>query len=83
MKEKMKLVEDYIIKTYKPEMIMSDMVSEVILHDSYERYLYKPSQTELKWLVCRLRFIVADAELDILLKKEEDEQWQKWLYDGK
>jgi hypothetical protein len=83
MKEKMKLVEDYMLKTYKTELIMSDMLKEVIIHDAYERYLYKPSEVEVNWIVCRLRFIIADAQLDILLKKEEDEEWQKWLYDGK
>jgi hypothetical protein len=79
-KEKMKLVEDYMMNTYKPEMIMNDMVSDVIIHDSYEGYLYRPSQVELNWLIAKLRFNVADEELNQEIKRQDDESFMNWIY---
>ena len=76
----MKLVEAYMMNTYKPEMIMNDMVSDVIIHDSYERYLYRPSQVELNWLIAKLRFIVADEELNQEIKRQDDESFMNWIY---
>ena len=83
MKTKMELIEDHMIKTYEPDLIMSDVVVDVITKDAYDMYLYKPSQTELKWLICKLRFMIADAELKEELKKEEELEWHRWLYDKK
>lgn len=80
MNEKMKLVEDHIIGSYAPGLIMSDMVSDVIIHDAYERYLFKPSRIELNWLVAKLRFIVADQELAEEIKKQDEEAWHNWIY---
>ena len=79
-KEKMKLVEAYMMNTYKPEMIMNDMVSDVIIHDSYDRYLYRPTEIELNWLIAKLRFIVADRELDEEIKKQDEESFMNWIY---
>lgn len=80
MKEKMKLVEDHIIGSYAAGLIMSDMLNDVIMHDAYERYLYKPSRVELNWLIAKLRFIVADQELAEEIKKQDEEDWCKWIY---
>jgi hypothetical protein len=82
-KEKMKLVEDYMMNTYKPEMIMSDMVSDVIIHDSYEGYLYRPTEVELNWLICHLRFIVADDQLKEEIKRQDDLDWHNLFYNDK
>ncbi len=80
MKDKMKLVETHMMSSYKKEMIMSDMVKEVIIYDSYERYLYRPSQIELDWLVCKLRFNIADLELTEEVKRQDDESFMNWIY---
>jgi hypothetical protein len=82
-KEKIKLVVEHMMSSYKPELIRSDMVKEVIIHDGYERYLFKPSEVELNWLICRLRFIVADAEYQEEIKKQDEEAWHRWIYDKK
>lgn len=83
MKEKMKLVEAYIIKTYKPEMIMSDMINEVIPHDSYDRFLFRPSEVQLKWLVAKLRFVVADVEYQKEIKRQDELDFHNWIYNEK
>lgn len=83
MKTKMELTEEYMLRTYKPQLIESDMVKEVILHDAYDRYLFKPTEAELKWLVCRLRFVVADDELKEELKKQDELDWHNWIYNQK
>ena len=80
MKEKMKLVEEWMLSAYKPQLIMSDMVGEVIIHDSYDRFLYKPSQVELNWLICKLRFMVADQELAEEIKRQDEESFMNWIY---
>lgn len=81
-KTKMELTLEHMLQTYKPEMIMNDMVKEVILHDSYERYLFKPSQIELNWLICRLRYEVADEELSKETKKQDELEWHNWIYNS-
>ena len=80
MKTKMKLVEEHMLQTYKPQLIKSDMVSEVIIHDAYDRCLFKPTEIELNWLICRLRFIVADLELTEEIKRQDDESFMNWIY---
>ena len=80
MKEKLKLVESHMLRTYKPQLITSDMVEEVIIHDAYDRFLYKPTEVEVKWLVAKLRFSVADAALKEQIKKQDDEAWMNWIY---
>jgi hypothetical protein len=80
MKEKMKLVEEHMMSSYKQEMIRSDMVKEVIIHDSYERYLFKPSEVEVKWLIAKLRFNIADLELTEEIKRQDDESFMNWIY---
>jgi len=79
-KTKLELTLEHMLQTYKPEMIMNDMVEEVILHDSYERYLFRPSKVELKWLICRLRFEVADIELKEEVKKQDELDWFNFIY---
>ncbi len=79
-KTKMELTLEHMLQTYKPEMIMNDMVKEVILHDSYERYLFKPSDIELNWLICRLRFEVADNNLKEEIKSKDEKEWMDWIY---
>ncbi len=79
-KEKIKLVVEHMMSSYKPQLIKSDMVCEVIIHDSYERYLYRPSQIELHWLVCKLRFNIADLELTEEIKRQDDESFMNWIY---
>lgn len=83
MKTKMELTEEHMLKTYNSGMIMSDMLNEVILHDAYERYLFKPSEVELRWLICRLRFMIADVELKEEIKKQDELDWHRWIYDKK
>ena len=80
MKTKMELVEEHMMSSYKQEMIWSDMVKEVIIHDSYERYLYRPSQIELDWLVCKLRFNIGDEALKEEIKRLDDESFMNWIY---
>lgn len=79
----MKLVEEWMMSAYKPQLIMSDMVVDVIIHDSYDRFLYKPSEVELKWLVARLRFMVADAELNEEVKRQDELDFHNWIYNEK
>ena len=79
-KTKMELTLEHMLQTYKPEMIMNDMVKEVILHDSYERYLFKPSDIELNWLICRLRYEVADSNLKEEIKAKDEKEWMDWIY---
>ena len=79
-KEKIKLVVEHMMSSYKPELIKSDMVGEVIIHDAYDRCLFKPSEIELNWLICRLRFIVADLELTEEIKRQDDESFMNWIY---
>ena len=79
-KEKIKLVVEHMMSSYKPELIKSDMVSEVIIHDAYDRCLFKPTEIELNWLICRLRFIVADLELTEEIKRQDDESFMNWIY---
>lgn len=83
MKTKMELTEEHILKTYKPQMIESDMLAQVILHDAYQRYLFNPNDTELKWLICRLRFVVADDELKEEIRKQDDIDFNNWIYNQK
>lgn len=82
-KEKIKLVVEHIMSSYKPELIKSDMLSEVIIHDAYDRYLFKPSEIELNWLICHLRFIVADSEYQEEVKKQDDLEFMNWIYNNK
>jgi hypothetical protein len=82
-KEKIKLVVEHMMSSYKPQLIKSDMVSEVIIHDAYDRYLFKPSEVELNWLICRLRFIVADEEYQDEIKKQDDLDFMNWIYNTK
>ena len=82
-KEKIKLVVEHMMSSYKPELIKSDMVSEVIIHDAYDRCLFKPTEIELNWLICRLRFIVADAEYQDEIKKQDDLDFMNWIYNSK
>jgi hypothetical protein len=82
-KEKIKLVVEHMMSSYKPEMIKSDMLSDVIIHDSYDRCLFKPSEIELNWLICRLRFIVADDEYQDEIKKQDDLDWHNLFYNDK
>ena len=79
-KEKMKLVVEHMMSSYKPEMIMNDMVKEVIMHDAYDRFLFKPTEIELNWLICHLRFIVADEQLKEEIKRQDEEAWMNWIY---
>ena len=79
-KEKIKLVVEHMMSSYKPQLIRSDMVKEVIIHDSYERYLFKPSEVELYWLICKLRFNIADLELTEEIKRQDDESFMNWIY---
>ena len=82
-KEKIKLVVEHMMSSYKPEMIESEMLKEVILHDSYDRFLFKPTEAELKWLITRLRFIVADDEYQNEVKKQDDLDFMNWIYNTK
>ncbi len=82
-KEKIKLVVEHMMSSYKPQLIKSDMVSEVIIHDAYDRYLFKPTEIELNWLICRLRFIVADEEYQDQIKKQDDLDFMNWIYNTK
>jgi hypothetical protein len=82
-KEKIKLVVEHMMSSYKPQLIKSDMVSEVIINDAYDRYLFKPSEIELHWLICRLRFIVADEEYQLELKKQDELDWHNLFYNDK
>jgi hypothetical protein len=82
-KEKIKLVVEHMMSSYKPELIKSDMLNDVIIHDSYDRYLFKPSEVELNWLIARLRFIVADAEYQDEIKKQDDLDFMNWIYNNK
>jgi len=81
-KSKIELTLEHMLVTYKPEMIMNDMVSEVIIHDSYERFLYKPSEIELKWLIHRLRFEVVDIDFKKDIKRQDEEAWHNWIYNS-
>ena len=76
----MQLVEEHMMSSYKEQMIMSEMLKEVIMHDSYERYLYRPTETELNWLVAKLRFNVADELLKEEVKRLDDESFMNWIY---
>ena len=83
MKTKMELTEEHMFKTYKSQMIESDMLKEVIIHDSYECFLFKPTEAELKWLITRLRFVVADVELKEEIKKQDELDFHNWIYNEK
>jgi len=80
MNEKIKLVEEHMMSSYKEQMIMSDMVAEVITHDSYDRFLFKPSQIEVNWLVAKLRFNIADELLKEEVRKQDEAEWMNWIY---
>ena len=41
------------------------------------------TEAELKWLITRLRFIVADAEYQDEIKKQDDLDFMNWIYNTK
>ena len=60
IKEELKLIVRHMYASYKEQMIMSDMLKDVILHDSNEKFGYIPNKEELDWIVARLRLTIAE-----------------------
>lgn len=72
----LRLVERYIIKRYKDEMIWSTMITAVINHESEEVFGIKLTQLEIDYLISKLRFKVSGERLRATTKvRNEDIQF--------
>ena len=80
MKKEIKLMVKWMLKTYKKDLIMDEMVKDVILHDAYENYSFIPSQIELDWLIHSIRFEVVNEELLRQIEADDEKDFMNWIY---